>query len=151
VGEFPAGGLEFVEALARVQERTGVFFPLPHGLSEQEANAVLLADRLLRDGQVRMQGGRAKVVVTRARARELLQAFPSGQIALWNPNESFAIRIGGHEVPLGPVSIYSPCAQFDAAALRRHLGRRPKDAGDQLLELPITVGPQDGPTVRLAA
>jgi hypothetical protein len=151
IGEFPAGGLEFVEALARVQERTGVFFPLPHGLSEQEANAVLLADSLLRDGQVRMQGGRTKVVVTRARARELLQAFPSGQIALWNPNESFAIRVGGHEVQLGPVSIYSPCAQFDAAALRRHLGQQRTDPGDQLLELSITVQPQDGPTVRLVA
>jgi hypothetical protein len=151
VGELPSGGLEFVEALARVQERTGVFFALPQGLSQQEANAILLADSLLRDGQVTMQGGRTKVVLTCQRARQLLQAFPSGQIALWQPNEPFAIRIAGHKVALGPVSIHSACAQFDAAALRQHLAQQPRDPADQLVELTVVVHAADGPIIRLIA
>jgi hypothetical protein len=81
VGEIPSGGLGLVEALARIQEATGVFFALPRELTEQEVKAIVVADTLLRDGQVTGQGGQTMLVATRQQARQLLEAFPSGQIA----------------------------------------------------------------------
>jgi hypothetical protein len=151
IGAIPSGGLGLVEALARIQERTGVFFALPTELSEQEVNAILTADTLLLDGQVTAHGGRSTLVLTRHRARQLLEAYPSGRIALWQPNEPFAIRIAGHELPLGPVSIHAACARFEPALLRRRLAQQPARPEDQLLQLPIVVHAQDGPTIRLVA
>jgi hypothetical protein len=150
VGKLPSAGLGLVEALARIQEHTGVFFPLPSELTVEEAKAIFLADALLRDGQVTAHGGSTNVLLTRRRARWLLEAFPSGRIALWQPNEPFAIRVAGREMPLGQVSIHSACAQFDAEVLRRHLAQ-PTDPSDQLMQLQVVVHPADGPLIRLVA
>ena len=151
VREILSGVLGLVEALARIQEATGVFFALPRELTEQEVQAIVVADTLLRDRQVTAQGGQATLVLTRQRAHQLLQVFPSGQIPLWQPSEPFVIRVGGHEVPLGPVSIHSAGARFDAAALRQRLAQQPTNPGDQLVELRLTVDASQGPVIRLVA
>jgi hypothetical protein len=148
VGELPSASLGLMEALARLQEHTSVLFPMPTELTVQEAEAIFVADTLLRDGQVVAHGGSTNVLLTRGRARWLLEAFPTGQIALWQPNEPFAIRIAGHEMPLGLVSIHSACARFDVGALRRHLAQ-PMDPTDELLELPVLVHAGDGLLIRL--
>ena len=151
VWKIPSGGLGLVEALARIQAATGIFFAMPTELTEQEVKAIVVADALLRDRQVTGQGGQTTLVVTRQRARQLLGAFPSGQIALWQPNEPFAIRVAGHEMPLGPVSIHAACAKFDTAALRHRLAQQPSDPGDQLVELLLMVDASQGPVIRLVA
>jgi hypothetical protein len=131
-------------------KHAGVFFPLPRELTAEEVKAILMADTLVRDGQVTAQGERTTVPLARQRARLLLEAFPSGRIPLWGPSEPFAIRIAGHEMPLGPVWVHSACAQFDVEALRRHLVQ-PTNAADQLVELGVVVHAADGPVIRLAA
>jgi hypothetical protein len=151
VGDIASSGLGLVEALARIQEGTGVFFALPKELTEQEVEAIVVADALLRDREVTAQGGQTTMVVTHQRARQLLEAFPSGQIALWQPNEPFTITVAGHQVPLGPVSIHAACARFDPAALYQWLALRPGGSGDQLVELLLTVDASDGPIIRLVA
>jgi hypothetical protein len=151
VGDIASSGLGLVEALARIQEGTGVFFALPKELTEQQVEAIVVADALLRDREVTAQGGQTTMVVTHQRARQLLEAFPSGQIALWQPNEPFTITVAGHQVPLGPVSIHAACARFDPAALYQWLALRPGGSGDQLVELLLTVDASDGPIIRLVA
>ncbi|MFD7868188.1 hypothetical protein [Streptomyces sp. NPDC059783] len=88
------------EDLIRLQSRTGHYFPVPEDFSKRDALDVKEALALLDGETVTLRAKSLSLEVTSSEALEQLAAWPQFKIAALS--ESLNIKIGDHEIDLGP-------------------------------------------------
>lgn len=95
--------LRLLEALHGIQESTGVYFPVPRHLSDEEAEAAVVAQRLLAGERVPFTWTTAHLEVEGngdAAIHGSARALPGTELIL---SAQTTLTLAGHEVPLGLV------------------------------------------------
>lgn len=97
-----SGFLSLLSALDRIQRTTGVYFPLPSTLSDEDLHDIDVVERLLDGETVVGSWTDLRITTTVGSLRELAEGplgDPSGSEIVEESTITFTI--GGHEVPLG--------------------------------------------------
>ncbi|WP_143651653.1 hypothetical protein [Streptomyces sp. SS07] len=140
----PNGGdyYEFLSALARVQQASGVFFPIPEELTESEERALRQVVRLL-DGE--KQSGTWSNLVLRITKEglERWRAVNSDNAAPFKAVSDIILRIAGRELYLGRLE-----RVFESAKVAEWPETNGSDA-DGILELRIIPGASTACTSRI--
>ncbi len=99
--DVPDGGLAIAEALARIQDATGVTFPLPHRWNRKDAEQVYFCDEILRTGSVTWYWPGAQINVPASSVARLLAQGPLPRLSMsgTSPPEP-TVKLFGHSVPL---------------------------------------------------
>ncbi len=99
--EVPDGGLAIAEALARIQDATGVTFPLPHRWNRKDAELVYFCDEILRTGSLSWYWPGARLNVAASSAARLLAQGPLPRLsASGSSPQGPNIELVGHSVSL---------------------------------------------------
>lgn len=101
-----------VEALDEIQRKTGVYFPMPENFEEDELKSIRFARRLLRGLTIQETWTEVTVNSTVA-ALENLKEQGSGGYTQLMLEADLAVKIAGHEVPVGRVRRLMPSATVD--------------------------------------
>lgn len=98
--------ITLVEALGRIQQASGVYFPIPEKFTKDDVESVDVADRLFRGEVVQSKWTQTRLTLTVTQPAPLAELIVSD-----NPNafkfvtNDFAVDIGSHRVPVGQVEI----------------------------------------------
>jgi hypothetical protein len=100
--EVPDGGLAIAEALARIQEATGVTFPLPRQWSRKDAEQVYFCNEILRTGSVTWYWPGASVNAPAGSVARLLALGPLPRLSVSGTSgpEGATVQLFGYDVPL---------------------------------------------------
>lgn len=99
--DVPGGGLAIAEALARIQDATGMTFPLPHRWTGKDADQVHFCDEILRSGSVTWYWPGAQVNVPVSSVTQLLQHGPIPRLSISGTSQPEpTIQLFGHRLPL---------------------------------------------------
>ena len=99
--------VELYEALARVQQGTGVYFPIPRSLSQDDLREITRADRLLRGETVtgKWTESRVTMVVTEAPAALAEWIVLNEAVAAQYVINDYRVEIAGRTCTLPPVEV----------------------------------------------
>lgn len=137
--------VERIEALARIQQSCGIYFPVPKTFSKSDLDSISTADRLMNGESVPSTWKEARLslgVTDPPMLAELIVANYPRAFKFVDPG--FAVNIAGHEVPLGDVEVTLASAQLgNADELERRLPLLPGQ------EIEVLLVPADSDTVEL--
>jgi hypothetical protein len=92
--------ISVVRALDEIQRTTGVYFPMPDRLSEEEVTGIFVAKRLLAGDTVRGTWTTLKMVSTVGAMPSLESTLSRGGDQLMS-EEELRVKVSGYEIPLG--------------------------------------------------
>jgi hypothetical protein len=97
----PAAFLPVAEALARIQEASGVVFPMPNRLTHRDAEMLHFCDQILRHGHVDWYWPGAYVPMQPSAVRQLFLQGPLPRLNISGDSSTKPrIRLMGHDIPL---------------------------------------------------
>jgi hypothetical protein len=145
----PPGFISLIEALGRIQQASGVYFPIPENLTNDDLESIHVADTLFRGEVVKSKWTETRLTLAVTQPAPLAELIISD-----SPNAftfvtgEFAVDIGRHRVPVGQVDISLASARLaNHDALEALL---PLQRGLQL-EAVLTPGDNDTSEMRLHA
>ncbi len=113
--------VEFVQALADIQQHTHIYFTLPVELTNDEMVAVVRAARILRGERVVMQWNSVTINVSDDGKKVLSELLDKDDRVVLLERGEQSIEIAGHELPLGLVQTHIPSARPKDLVLAREL------------------------------
>jgi hypothetical protein len=123
LGSLPISGLppidrstpEVFRALDRIQQHTGVYFPVPDELTTDDLREIRLASRLLTEAGVEQSFSRLSIGldVKPDGAQALRERIEQGGPAQWRLVAGMSVSISGNSLELGTVEIYLPSARVE--------------------------------------
>ena len=102
IGE-AAGFARFIEHLANLQTKTGVFFDVNTGLTAEETRAVVLSSRLLNGEEVEMTWEEVVLDVVPGGRKSIRAALGNRSIHDVRIGSYMSIVVQGNTIPVGPV------------------------------------------------
>lgn len=118
----PTEYTDLIEALARVQDATGVYFAVPEAFTPRDVAAVRDADALLRGQSVTTTWTHLHLPWTPASPEAVQDALGHSEARQWRLDcEAYPVHIAGHAINLGPVRrhIHAGVVADRRATLRR--------------------------------
>lgn len=101
-----AAFISLIEGLARVQQESGVYFPIPENFTKDDLESIETADTLFRGDVVHSNWTESRLSIT------VIQPDPLAELIVANDpsafkfvTRDFAVDIGSHTVPVGEVEI----------------------------------------------
>lgn len=141
----PAGIVDFVDALARIQAKTHIYFPVPDAITPELAAQVAEVDELLSGTQVEMRWERVTMtIVVPADPQPLAAGLVDIDTAHLQYIGDREEDLFGYKIPIRDVSIELDSAQIEnRAELEAQLPLQPG------VELQVTLVPAESDTGRL--
>jgi hypothetical protein len=137
------GYARLVTDLDEIQRETGLYFPMPSSLSEEEQYDILIAKQLVAGEVVTAEWTSSKMTLP-VRSLEGLKELASGEVRQLWVRRPFILNLEGQEYPLGYVLRTHATAKID------DWPTLPADTPpDAEIEIPILPGSDDTVTMRL--